>query len=769
MKKAYLNAKQNTTYELLGNKSKFLTDLKTAGFLVPSFVVISVYSCTQAALEEVVERDLPTVTLFAVRSSAEGEDSEGQSLAGHFYSALGVQKQDLEKECKKVLNSYGNYKGDIIIQEFISSDCAGVVFSNAGDNKMVINATLGLCEPVVGGKSCDEYIVDRTQKDIIFEQIEKKKPIIFYQDNQFKEEYTDTRALTNESIHRVMEQALRIESFFKFPQDIEFCFRGEDLFILQSRPVTKTIFQKGEWKFYDSANIAESYSGMVLPLTISFAKAMYSQVYRDLLVGSGVSRKKVDRYTVLFDSLTTSFYGRMYYNMNSWYRMMTFLPGYKRNKNNLELMISSNTHADIHREIKPSVFLTATYPFIVIAKLIAWPITVFLFKRNIKRKLHQYRKTSIESYDIEGCKREFQNLIHGPLRKWYITVENDTVLMTLLGRIHTQYSNNLTTERLTSRSVSADQVVELQELAIRLMGDSSIASTIVAKNKELFLELLERNSVLKDLYEQYFLIYGGRFANELKLESTDIENDFDKLCDLFILYSKTPKIQSVKKISAGLLLTLIRYFATNRESTRLLRSNMFSVVRRIFSRIGVVLYQKGYIEYPKDVFYLNVDEILNSNTKMYISFSKLILDRKTEYMEYKSMDLPSHFSARGDSQYPLFSIHTISKEKILHGSTSSSGIIRGKIRVFKEFAVPDPIDFDILVAKHTDPGWVPLIGLSKGLIIEHGGILSHASIVSRELGIPAIIGVKNAIDILKTGDIVLLDGSQGKITIEQSI
>jgi pyruvate,water dikinase len=103
---------------------------------------------------------------------------------------------------------------------------------------------------------------------------------------------------------------------------------------------------------------------------------------------------------------------------------------------------------------------------------------------------------------------------------------------------------------------------------------------------------------------------------------------------------------------------------------------------------------------------------------------------------------------------PPLQIQNEESEMSLQGTTSSSGTIRGKVRVFTEFFLPQEIDFDILVACHTDPGWVPLIGLSKGLIVENGGLLSHASIVTRELGIPAAIGVKNATTILKTGDMV---------------
>jgi pyruvate,water dikinase len=79
--------------------------------------------------------------------------------------------------------------------------------------------------------------------------------------------------------------------------------------------------------------------------------------------------------------------------------------------------------------------------------------------------------------------------------------------------------------------------------------------------------------------------------------------------------------------------------------------------------------------------------------------------------------------------------------------------------------MPSQIDFEIMVTSHTDPGWTSLIALSKGLIIEHGGVLSHASIVARELGIPAVIGAENAVDILSDGQMVEIDGSAGTIRI----
>ena len=100
---------------------------------------------------------------------------------------------------------------------------------------------------------------------------------------------------------------------------------------------------------------------------------------------------------------------------------------------------------------------------------------------------------------------------------------------------------------------------------------------------------------------------------------------------------------------------------------------------------------------------------------------------------------------------------------MIYARPASPGLVRGKVKVFKSFSMPSRIDFDILVTSHTDPGWTSLIALSKGLIIEHGGVLSHASIVARELGIPAVIGATDAVTVLQDNQIVEIDGSSGTI------
>src|SRR3989338_2332323 len=146
-----------------------------------------------------------------------------------------------------------------------------------------------------------------------------------------------------------------------------------------------------EIEYFDSANIAESYSGIVLPLTCSFEKMVYEQVYTVLLRMSGVSRRKLEQHSHVFENLLGFFYGRMYYNMNNWYRMAEFVRGYRRNKENFELMITSNIKKNVATSIKPSFLLAMFYPLIVGAKVAVFGITTAYFKSSVKKHLSRLR------------------------------------------------------------------------------------------------------------------------------------------------------------------------------------------------------------------------------------------------------------------------------------------------------------------------------------------------------------------------------------------
>jgi pyruvate,water dikinase len=756
----------------IGGKAQSLQKLQNAGFNVPPF-----FTCDSSWEEErilqTLDEKLSGAKYFAVRSSASGEDGDNKSYAGHFYSAIAVTKGDVFKEVQRVLSSFGALDGSVIIQEFVPSDVSGVVFSDNGEGIVVINSNFGLCKNVVEGKACDEYL---TEKDgtLIRKSISTEKPTLFFRDGNFKEQVNGNDSLTTNQIKEVIGLAKRLENYFKQPQDIEWCFRDQTLYILQSRPITKSI-EITEQVYFDSANIAESYSGIVLPLTASFAERIYKVVYTDFLRMSGVPKKTLKKHAYVFEKLLGFSHGRMYYNMNNWYRMAQFVPGYKRNKENFETMITSNLRQEIATTIKPSLLFTIAYPAIVLAKVLIFRITEKRFRKYVSKHIKELKKTDFEKLTLPECRDLFNLLEDDLLRRWYVTLENDFFVMTYLGILQKLYPEENLQEILLFKSKATEQVGYLMELIKQIQGEPDLWKVVQSGDSKEFKIVLDSKSYIKDRYEQYLEEFGGRFANELKLETVGIDEDTRKFMTVLRAYENyTPKQVERGEVEAVSLpffrnilfkhsLKRFKKYASQREDFRLFRSNMFSITRSVFRRVGVILEDQKVLKHADDVLYMSVDEVLAvADGQEILDLPMKISERKQTYFKYQDKTPPSHFLTLAGEIIDEVG-QTQSEPSTVRGV--SAGIASGRVKVMKEFEMPDKIDFEILVTKHTDPGWTALIALSKGLIIEHGGVLSHASIVARELGIPAVIGVRGATDIYKDGQKVEIDGSTGKIKV----
>ncbi|MSU54484.1 MAG: hypothetical protein EXS48_01410 [Candidatus Staskawiczbacteria bacterium] len=753
-----------------GGKASALMKLREGGFPIPPFFVCD-SSWSEKEVLKKIATELPKVQYFAIRSSAENEDSKEKSFAGHFYSAVGISKKDVFREISKVQLSFGKMVGAVIVQEFIPSDTAGVMFSEVGEAHVVINAIPGLCVPVVNGDACDEYILDKNG-NLIDKTISVKKNAQIFEQGQIISQSIVTESLSDAKIKELILMAKKVQGFFAYPQDIEWCFLKDKLYILQSRPITQDFDVKGK-EYFDSANIAESYSGIVLPLTCSFAQLVYEQVYRDLLRMSGVSASKIQQHSKIFENLLGFFYGRMYYNMNNWYHMAAFVPGYKRNKANFELMITSNVRQNITTPISPSLGLKIFYPFIVIIKTCLFGLTARYFKFIVESELRRLRAYDFSKLKYSECIELFNKLNSKLLRRWYIAIENDFFVMTYLGILKKLLNEKSLQELITFQSKATEQTGALAAISKSAKTIKPLWGAIQSNDLKTFNKELNKDSDIKRLLESYLIKFGGRFANELKLESVGVDEDETKLLSVLRVYSDyEPKIHKshkdislsfLKKVLVRFVLNKFKKYASRREEFRLLRSNTFAITRRLFRRMGELLAKEGIIQTADDVFYLRLEELLNPESVKNKKILQIVLQRKLDYNSYKNVKPPIHFAT---SENALPSIQPIKLEdSITQGRPASPGIIRGKIRVFKEFSMPTNIDFDILVTSHTDPGWTSLIALSKGLIIEHGGVLSHASIVARELGIPAVIGATNAVSYLKDNQIVEINGSTGAIKV----
>jgi pyruvate,water dikinase len=200
---------------------------------------------------------------------------------------------------------------------------------------------------------------------------------------------------------------------------------------------------------------------------------------------------------------------------------------------------------------------------------------------------------------------------------------------------------------------------------------------------------------------------------------------------------------------------------------------LFGLVREIFLEFGKNFAYENIIEAPRDIFYLTKEEIFNyvRGTSVDIDFKTIIKNRKEEFKNFGTKNPTDSFSTYGivykGNNYTSLSTNPLSlgEEAQLSGIGACAGVVRAKVKIVHSVAESEGLEGCIMVAERTDPGWVPLFPISKGILVERGSILSHSAIVAREMGIPAIVGVNNLLSTLKDGDEVEMDGSAGTIRI----
>ena len=116
-------------------------------------------------------------------------------------------------------------------------------------------------------------------------------------------------------------------------------------------------------------------------------------------------------------------------------------------------------------------------------------------------------------------------------------------------------------------------------------------------------------------------------------------------------------------------------------------------------------------------------------------------------------------------------VHSEDREEgtdIIRGLGANNGIVTGVARVIDDFTGIDRLkEGDILVTRFTDTGWTPKFAILSGIVTEYGGILCHAAIVSREYGIPAVVCCRDAMQKIRDGQIITVDGGTGSVTIKE--
>ena len=690
----------------------------------------------------------------------------------------------------------------------------------------VVSAVYGLGSALVSGEAdADTYVVDRNSKIVTRTVVKKHTAHRSSPGNgegvvaqPVPEDQAALPALTDAQAAEAADLAKSTERRFGRPQDIEWAREDGKLWLLQSRPITSLAAladPDGELNIWDNANIAESYSGVTTPLTFSFARGIYEAVYREFSRLMGVSAQRIEDNRDLFPRMLGLIGGRIYYNLISWYRLLALLPGFSVNRGFMEQMmgVKEGMPEEVLAKLKPAGrWVKVRDAFALVRTCLGLVRNHFTLPRQIKR-FYQRLNLALTPYEprVEALRPDelaahFRDLERQLLLKWDAPLVNDFFAMIFYGgarKLSAKWCGDadgtLQNDLLCAEGgmISAEPAKRVRELAALVAGDSAATAVLCEGSLTAIERWLENAPEFRTRYQAYLEKFGDRCLEELKLESLTLHDEPLTLlrsvgqfarrfgaAGLAAEENTEGKLRAnaearakdaiaghpVRRMLFNWVLKHTRARVRDRENLRFERTRLFGRVRRIFVELGKRLHAAGKLAEPRDVFFLTTDEALGYVEGMAVSNDLLALTkiRKAEFASFLTKPAPAdRFETRGAPGLGNFFQATtpaiIPEGDVLKGIGCCPGIVRAKARVITDprNAVIEP--GEILVAPRTDPGWIMLFPSAAGLLVEHGSLLSHSAIVSREMGIPSIVSIGCVTAWARTGDWLEMDGATGVV------
>lgn len=774
---------------LAGGKGGMLAQLFRDGYPVPEgFVILpsafqdeklapDVWPQVLSQLNALRSKD--NSTHFAVRSSALSEDSAQASFAGEFETILNVKDDPVIREAIHTVyqsrrservkaysaahNMEQSHQMAVVIQKMGPAELSGVLFTadpvTGSYTSMVGNYVHGLGDRLVSGE------VDAISFQLVRPKGEYEGP----------DEFRPYAA-------QLFDYALKLEKEMAGPmelgrpQDIEWAVADGQLYILQARPITTLTIGN-----LDTYEINESLAEDTLWVNTNVAEAVpdvFSPLTWSIIRGFDEELNFIPGYYVWSGNVC----GRVYSNIGRRVSAIAALTGWDTPRilgllgdmfgqapDNLHVPIRPLSRSEILQEILPGLgrvignMVKAQFSlkrFLQEAPAWSSDMTTRLKQVSTRAELLALWQEELHPYTMDAW--------------WGHTTGASGVLKIM------------TLERKLTKLAGKE---DSSTLLSNLRGSGALASL----GPVIGISQVMKGQMTR---EDYLQQYGHRGPHEFELSIPHPAEDAGWLDKQIAEFEKSAvnvdnllqkqqaqyeaaqrrfreryprKARWLKRQLAG-----VAKGAHTREAARSEFTRVFRVVRAFALRAGELT------AIGQDVFFLYRDEVtaLLSGDEAAL---RHIPARKENYERYKSMpQFPSVIRGRFkpeewlknpnrriDYYDPLMPIEVPSSDT-LTGVPGAAGRVEGIVRLLQTPEEGDALQpGEILVAATTNVGWTPLFPKAAAIITDIGAPLSHAAIVARELGIPAVVGCGRATTTLNTGDRVLVDGGQGIVQILQ--
>ena len=780
-------------------------------------------TCAELALTDVQRTELDQALgalnaerCFAVRSSSPEEDLEGTSFAGGYETTLGVSPDTLEEALRTSFTSvfderivaykrqHGMATDDpriaVVVQEQVPSEVSGVAFSlNPRNNcydEAVINANFGLGETVVNGHvTPDTYVVEKVRGEILERGIAAKSHAAWLVNGGGTEERDnadpEAPSLTDEQALAVAQIAADAEAHYGAPMDIEWAIHDQELYLLQSRPITAyvplppgMITAPGADKnlYLDLVVLSQGFGDCLSVLGADLWGRMLVLMKAEIMVDAGA------------EGTIVNMDGRQYINLSSMLRALG-----KSMVSNLIKTYDAPTRkildsVDFDDEYRPSELPGAL-------KGMRWKLL-----RNGLKLLPSVVRGLV---NLEKALRDYDRFFEEDLARCRVLVGQEIPYDEMQEALLVLFQN-----QLQSLGAIAAPVIARSRLA-RLFGDDAEARDLLvslemdlpgnptaemgrrmfelASFEELqdtedghaFAEKIGARAYSDEFtaaYDAYMERFGCRGIKEIDIATARAyENPpafFDQLRAidprqraiataerrrveaherLFEIARARGKEKQVRKLA-----NTVRSAAGYREGPKFFFIQVVNLLRRRALILAERLVAAGRMDDAHQVFDLTPFQLAEAERDAGFDLRAAIERNLSTRRHFDRVrEWPRVIDSRGKIPRPPLS----ETEDGLVGDAIAPGTVRGRAKVLHAPYEKPLEEGEILVTRASDPGWTPIFVNAAGVVLEVGGPLQHGAVIAREYGLPCVSGLDGVVDLIEDGQMIEVDGSNGIVRI----
>lgn len=706
----------------------------------------------------------------------------------------------------------------VVVQQMVMAEISGTLFTadplTGHRHTLTIDASFGLGEALVSGLvSPDAYRVDKRHYTILERHIAQKKIAIFPENDGGTRQETlshtqqNQTVLTDNQILQLAQLGCQVEAHYGTPQDIEWAIKKGKLYLLQARPITSLYpinnlqSPDDSLHIYYSLGHQQMMTNTISPLGTSimqaampigntpnqagnsFAHSNGGRIFVDITLGlrHPILRKLIMKIAAQFNALAPESL-----------EIAMARPEFQRpNQLHIPWSIRWGILHLLSRVISALWWQDLTGYVHRVDHVIGLQL------QSVRATLNNKKTDADRIQAIQGVLSPFFSVI----LYWVPVFIAGMIAHQLLGLISRHWADPEDLEAY-NLGVSGNAVTEMN-LALGDLADIARQSTSLST---LFTQLGDNSQTwltqarkLKDsdpffeAWETFLANYGARGSAEIDIQTERWYEEPLPLLKVIASYLQKDAqshrtqhqtlVQNQKQAVERLLNKAPKRFwgqaytrlihrlihvshegGVLREHHKFLIVQMLRLIKETVSQVAINLTKAQKLPNADDIWYLSLYELHTLCQASTAQYTDLITSRQANFARFAKMTPPLVLTSDGESPMVSYKVKD-APEGALVGQPVSAGIYEGVVRVIHNPQTETLNVGEILVASFTDPGWTPLFINAGALIMEVGGVMTHGSVVAREYGIPAIVGVHEATKRLQTGQHIRINGNRGIIEV----